>query len=95
MSELHDQIHPGFKALLAIFSAVTAMTSGLLTGLCARDHRFPIIDAAAASFAFTLSVCSITLPLVFAIFPWQPGGLYFDIATMFIVGVLFSEKKTA
>jgi hypothetical protein len=94
MSELGDKVYPGFKAPLAIFSAVTAVTSGLLVGLCARAREFPVTLVTAAFFTLALSACSIALPVAFAIFPWQPVGLYVEIATAFTVGVLLSEEKT-
>lgn len=95
MSELGNKIHPGFKTSLATFSAAMALASGFLTGLCARTREYPAMLVVAASFALALSVCSIALPLAFAIFPWQPIGLYIDLASAFTVGVLLSEKKTA
>ncbi len=94
-SEFADKIHPGYKILLAIFSTATAVASGLLIGICSRTRKSRVVGAAAAFFTLALSICSIALPLVFAIFPWQPVGLYIEIATAFIVGILLSEKKTA
>ena len=85
----------GYKLLLTAFSAVMAVGSGFLAGEYTRIRAFRVIDVVAALFALALSICSIVLPLAFAIFPWQPVGVYVDIASAFIVGVLLSEKKTA
>jgi hypothetical protein len=93
--EFGDKIHPSFKVLLTVFSAVTAVAAGCLAGLCARHREFPMIMVAAAFALLTLSVCSIALPLAFAIFPWHPDWLYINLASALAVGVLLSEKKTA
>jgi len=94
-SEFGEKVHPGYKILLTVFSAGAACGAGYLAGLRARFPESSALIVVAALILLILSLCSIILPLSFAVFPWNPIWIYINLVDALGVGALLSELKTA
>jgi hypothetical protein len=79
-------------ALFTAFSLLIALAAGSLTRWHARARTLSLTVGLPIFLLLSLSICSITLPLVFALFPWRPVGAYVGVVVAFVIGALLSKE---
>jgi hypothetical protein len=83
-----------YKIGLTLASYLCAAVSGLLLASARHRDQYSVGLITASMALLTIALSSITFPLLFAIFAWDPFWLYFNLIVSFVVGFFITDEQT-